>query len=115
MNARALVFTVNLALAATARVGTAADAPGELTPVQEFLCQPRLPEGQFHDLPGDSWETPNLADSPGPEDRSALQRLRAAVDQWIVDPDDHRRLPDPNAAPLDGATRDATPTNDPAK
>jgi len=71
-------------------------AQGKLTPVQEALCQPRLPDEELYDLDKDPFEIHNLAQSDAPEIQAVLKRLRAALEKWIVDTDDQGRFPEAN-------------------
>lgn len=69
-------------------------AQGKLTPVQETLCQPRLPDEELYDLDQDPFEIHNLAQSSQPEAQAALKRLRAVLERWIIDTDDQGRFPE---------------------
>ena len=66
---------------------------GKLTPVQEVLCAPTMPEEEFYDLEKDPFEIKNLANSS--EYRSEIARLRSALDAWISSPGDQGRIPEP--------------------
>lgn len=66
-------------------------AQGKLTPAQEFLCQPTMPEEELYDLDADPYEIHNLASSDKPEHQSTLKRLRQQLDDWIVRSDDQGR------------------------
>lgn len=70
-------------------------AQGKLTPPQEFLCAPRMPDEELYDLQADPWEIRNLATSDKPEHQAELKKLRAVIEQWIVDTDDQGRFPEP--------------------
>jgi N-sulfoglucosamine sulfohydrolase len=63
-------------------------AQGKLTPVQEFLCQPTMPEEELYDLDADPWEIDNLAKSDKSEHRAELAKLRGVLEKWIGDTDD---------------------------
>jgi arylsulfatase A-like enzyme len=67
-------------------------AAGKLTPVQEVLCAPNMPEEELYDLGADPWEINNLAKSP--EHQEVLKRLRGAVETWIKETDDQGRFPE---------------------
>lgn len=66
-------------------------AQGKLTPAQDAMCQPTMPEEELYDLEADPFELSNLAKSDKPEHLAALNRLRGVLDQWIVDTDDKGR------------------------
>jgi N-sulfoglucosamine sulfohydrolase len=70
-------------------------AQGKLTPAQEFLCQPRMPDEELYDLQTDPDEIHNLAASERPEHRAELKKLRAVLEQWIVQSDDQGRIAEP--------------------
>jgi arylsulfatase A-like enzyme len=62
------------------------DAAGELTgPPAQFMADSR-PTEELYDLHADPHETENLADDPA--HRDALERLRAALDDWRARTDD---------------------------
>jgi arylsulfatase A-like enzyme len=73
-------------------------AQGKLTPAQAFLCQPRRPDEELYDMQADPWEINNLVGSKQPEHLAALQRLRAALEQWIKDTNDQGQYPEPASA-----------------
>jgi len=60
-------------------------AEGKLTPVQEFLCQPRMPDEELYDLQNDPDEVHNLATSEKPEDQAELKELRAVLAKWMAE------------------------------
>ncbi|MEP6673292.1 MAG: sulfatase, partial [Chthoniobacter sp.] len=66
-------------------------AEGKLTPPQEFLCQPRMPDEELYNMDADPHQIHNLAKSDKPEDKAELKKLSAVLDQWIVDVDDQGR------------------------
>ena len=66
-------------------------AEGKLTPPQDFLCQPTMPEEELYDMQSDPWELNNLAKSDKPEVKEALSRLRSVLDKWIEDTNDQGR------------------------
>lgn len=66
-------------------------AEGKLTPAQEFLCRPRMPDEELYDLEKDPHQINNLASSKEPEHRAALGKLRAALDQWMLEVKDRGR------------------------
>jgi len=63
-------------------------AEGKLTPAQEFLCQPRMPEEELYDLQSDPDEIHNLADSKEPEVQAELKKLRAVLTAWMKETGD---------------------------
>lgn len=65
---------------------------GKLTPPQEFLCQPRMPDEELYDLQTDPEEIHNLASSTDATHQAILKKLRGVLDQWIVDVDDKGRV-----------------------
>jgi len=67
-------------------------ADGKLTPAQEFLCQPRMPDEELYDLQADPDEIHNLAASTKAEHQAALKKLRDVLDNWIVEIDDKGRV-----------------------
>jgi arylsulfatase A-like enzyme len=67
-------------------------AEGKLTPTQEFLCQPRMPDEELYDLQTDPDEIHNLAASTNATHQAVLKKLRGVLDQWIVDVDDKGRV-----------------------
>ncbi len=71
------------------------NAQGKLTPVQAALCAPRMPDEELYDTQADPHETVNLAASDQPEHRTALKRLRGALEQWIKDTGDKGQVPEP--------------------
>jgi arylsulfatase A-like enzyme len=81
---------------------------GTLTPAQERLCAPTMPEEELYDLSSDPHEIRNLAGSP--EHRKALDRLRKVLDDWIVETDDQGRIPEPlELIKSQGVTKAGTP------
>lgn len=64
---------------------------GQLTPPQEALCQPTMPEEELYDLQSDPWEINNLAKSDRPEHQAELKKLRAILEKWIEDTNDQGR------------------------
>jgi len=80
------------------------NAQGKLTPVQAALCAPTMPEEELYDLETNPHEVNNLAQSPQHQD--ALQRLRAALEQWVADSKDQgRQLEPPELAKNKGLTK----------
>ncbi len=70
-------------------------AQGKLTPPQEALCRPQMPEEDLYDLQTDPWEINNLAASERPEHKARIKSLREVLDSWIVETDDKGRIPEP--------------------
>jgi arylsulfatase A-like enzyme len=67
-------------------------AQGKLTPAQDFLCQPRMPDEELYDLETDPHEINNLAKTDKPEAQAAIKRLRAVLEKWIEDTNDQGRI-----------------------
>ena len=68
---------------------------GKLDDVQSSLLRP-LPAEELYDLETDPYEIHNLATSADPRRISRpYARLRAALDTWIVETDDHGRNAEP--------------------
>ncbi|MGN6555121.1 MAG: sulfatase family protein [Verrucomicrobiota bacterium] len=63
-------------------------AAGKLTPAQDVLCQPRMPEEELYDLENDPDEIHNLAASTDPANQAVLKKLRGVLDQWTVETKD---------------------------
>ncbi len=61
-------------------------AAGKLTPAQEALCAPTMPEEELYDLESDPYEVKNLAKSD--QHQQVLKRLREALAKWIEDTKD---------------------------
>lgn len=72
-------------------------AEGKLTPAQEFLCQPRMPDEELYDLQADPWEIHNLVAAP--EQQETLKRMRAVLEKWIKDTNDQGQYPEPPQPP----------------
>ena len=70
-------------------------AEGKLTPPQEFLCQPRMPDEELYDLQTDPHEIRNLAKSNVAEHQSRLRALRGVLEKWIEETNDQGRIPEP--------------------
>ena len=88
------------------------DAEGKLTPAQDFLTAPTMPEEELYDLENDPHEVHNLADSTNPEHLAALERLRRVLEQWIEDTGDQgRTLEPPEVAAAKGATKPGSDPN----
>ncbi len=66
-------------------------AEGKLTPAQDFLCQPTMPEEELYDMESDPWELNNLVKSDNPKVKEALTRLRGVLEKWIEDTNDQGR------------------------
>lgn len=83
-------------------------AAGKLTPDQERLCAPTMPEQELYDLDRDPDEIDNLAAKP--DHRATRDRLRQALDDWIAETDDQGRIPEPDdLIRRQGVTRPGTP------
>ena len=68
-------------------------AQGKLTPAQEFLCAPTMPEEELYDIENDPHEIQNLAASP--EHQEVKNRLRGVLEKWIEETNDQGRTPEP--------------------
>ncbi len=76
---------------------------GKLTPEQETLCLPTMPDEELYDLEEDPYEMHNLADSEQPEHHKALVTLRHVLKKWITDTRDQGLLqPKCDTASLNG-------------
>jgi arylsulfatase A-like enzyme len=85
-------------------------AEGKLTPVQEVLCAPTMPEEELYDLEQDPHEIVNLAGSS--EHAEAKHRLRKVLDDWIEATNDQGRIPESEELVRNrGVTREETPPN----
>lgn len=81
---------------------------GKLTPAQDRLCAPTMPAEELYDLERDPHEIDNLAGRP--EHKATLERLRAAVEDWIEKTGDQGRTPEPpELIRSKGVTRMSTP------
>jgi N-sulfoglucosamine sulfohydrolase len=69
-------------------------AEGKLNGPPLELMQRSGPCEELYDLHTDPHEIRNLANSPEPEHRVALARLRAALDTWMVETGDCGHLPE---------------------
>lgn len=67
---------------------------GELTPAQQLLMAPRLPDEELYDITKDPFEITNLAASTAPEHQNALKNLRRKLDAWIEATGDQGRQPE---------------------
>jgi arylsulfatase A-like enzyme len=91
-------------------------AEGKLTPIQAVLTAPTMPAEELYDLEKDPYEIQNLVGSALPEHQAALNRLRAALEQWIEDSGDQGRTPEPpEVAAAEGLTKPGGNPNAPAK
>lgn len=68
---------------------------GKLTGAPADLMNRRGPGEELYDLRSDPHEIRNLASSAEPEHRLALERLRAALDTWVVDTGDRGAVAEP--------------------
>jgi arylsulfatase A-like enzyme len=73
---------------------------GKLTPAQEALCQPKMPDEELYDLQADPWELRNLASDPAQE--TILKRLRGVLEKWIEETNDQGRIAEPPGAGTSG-------------
>ncbi len=70
-------------------------AAGELSGPPLALVAARAPDEELYDIDADPHEIVNLADSQDPGHRTALNRLRAALDTWIVETGDRGHIAEP--------------------
>jgi arylsulfatase A-like enzyme len=83
-------------------------AAGKLTPAQERLCLPTMPEEELYDLEADPHEIHNLAGRA--KHRATQARLRRVLDDWIEATKDQGRMPEPpELIRSQGVTRPTTP------
>ena len=83
---------------------------GKLTPAQEFLCAPHMPEEELYDLQSDPHEIRNLAQSP--EHQAIRERLRRVLEKWIEESNDQgREIEPPELAARKGVTKPGTNPN----
>jgi len=68
---------------------------GKLSGPPLELMERRGPGEELYDTAADPHEVRNLVDSPNPEHREALQRLRAALETWMVETGDRGAIPEP--------------------
>jgi N-sulfoglucosamine sulfohydrolase len=66
---------------------------GKLTPPQEFLCAPTMPEEELYDLENDPHEINNLAGLPA--HAKTQERLAARLREWIEETNDQGRVLEP--------------------
>lgn len=69
-------------------------AEGKLTPTQETLCNPKMPEEELYDLEADPYEVNNLTTSELPTHQKTLKRLRSVLGKWITDTRDQGGIPE---------------------
>jgi len=67
---------------------------GKLSGPPLDLMQP-FPEEMLFDIQADPYEINNLATSDDPEHQAALQRMRGALDTWMVETKDRGHIPEP--------------------
>ncbi len=73
----------------------AAQAEGKLDAVQQTLFAPTRPAEELYDTQADKWEIKNLAADPA--HAKTLAELRAKLDRWMEESNDHGRQPEPTA------------------
>lgn len=71
---------------------------GKLTPGQAKVFATPRPREELYDLKADPYELTNLADSQQLEHRTALKKLRAELEQWMVQTKDLGDQPEPPEA-----------------
>lgn len=69
-------------------------AEGKLTGPPADLMKP-FPDEQLYDTQSDPYEIKNLADSSDAEHQTALARMRAALDTWIIETGDRGEIAEP--------------------
>lgn len=85
-------------------------AENKLTPVQESLCAPTMPEEELYDLQDDPYEIKNLAKAP--EHAQTLARLRGVLEKWIDESKDMGKELEPaDLAARKGVTKPETNPN----
>ncbi len=67
---------------------------GKLTGPPADLMKRRGPSEELYDTQADRHEIKNLLNSEVPEHRAALQRLRAALDTWMIETGDRGGIPE---------------------
>ncbi len=82
------------------------NAEGKLTPAQAFLSRLRMPDEELYALERDPHEMVNLAESPDPEHRAVLARLREVLERWIEETNDQGRFPESPEAALSPAAQE---------
>jgi hypothetical protein len=65
-------------------------AAGKLKGPETQFMRPRKPEWEFYDIQADPHEIRNLSDSA--EHKPVFQELRAALEGWIEESNDHGRF-----------------------
>jgi uncharacterized sulfatase len=76
----------------TMQVWRKLNAEGKLNAVQKQFFAPTKPAEELYDVEADPDEVHNLADDPRYQDK--VKKLRAALDQWIVDTKDMGAIPE---------------------
>jgi N-sulfoglucosamine sulfohydrolase len=90
------------------------DAAGKLTPLQQFLTAPTMPEEELYAIALDPHETKNLAGSA--DHAAVLKELRGVLEKWIEESNDQgRELEPPELAAAKGATKAGSDPNSGAK
>ncbi len=85
-------------------------AENKLTPTQEFLCAPTMPDEELYDLQNDPHQIKNLAKSP--EHAQTLARLRGVLEKWIEESKDMGKELEPaELARRKGVTKTETNPN----
>lgn len=69
-------------------------AAGKLTPEQDVMCAPTMPEEELYDLRNDPFEIKNLAKSP--EHQETAKRLKGVLEKWIEESNDQGRVMEPD-------------------
>ena len=64
----------------------------QLTPTQAALLAPSRPEEELYRLDIDPFEIDNVVDDP--DHAESLERLRLALDEWIIHSNDQGEMPE---------------------
>lgn len=85
-------------------------AENKLTPAQEFLCAPTMPDEELYDLQSDPHQIKNLAKLP--EHAQTAARLRGVLEKWIDESKDMGKELEPaDLAARKGVTKAETNPN----
>jgi arylsulfatase A-like enzyme len=84
-------------------------AEDKLTAWQKsYYLSPTMPQEELYDMDADPWSMNNLSQSDRPGHQTALKKLRAALEQWLIESNDQGRFPEPpEVTARSGATKPA--------